>query len=696
MSHGPLRDGFHVDPGEIPASASTWKPTSFSKSGGASSDKLNHMANIMPGNDSQSRFHLDPGSCENSSVPISAMVANLVDVHQHLDDNPTLGRKVKNHAPIAGGEPSKTKNVWDGNQAVVGAVGGEIDWMEEEDRASTAGGEPSRTKKSWDGNQAVVGAGGGETDLSFVGDMVDGVISDSDSDPLITGNEWQTATRKRKDRSFSPNESLNDQRCQKQRKESGINVTGLNPPQTGSHQVQVRPSGPKRYPEVSQYTSSRMLTDLGRVVIISPTGSDEEKNRFVDKSILLYSTIEKSIIGSVGFESIKVNFKLKHAIVVLKAAQDLQTILSLKKLGAYDVSCSVPNSHKMTFGLIRPVGLDTTDEEIIEALGFRENQKHVVPQRIYKVLNKERIATRNIKLIFPDNNRPEYIFLGSQRFRVEPYVQNVLQCYRCQGYGHTSKVCRSTKVKCTICSGNHNYKDCPKTQVLCANCGGGHSAGYGGCPRRKEVREIHKVVAFQNVTYREALLRFRQQEVSPPQSHPNIDKETVIPNPTTQKVKKMQYENVQQSENNRNTMGTQTDQNRSQSCQCNCPKIEMTAVKETSPALMKPDPKFVLFLTELMTTILSQSGKKDMMTPNYKNKIDILVRKHYDITISPNDEKDPEEEAESQSEDIARIKPKTPSNTPKVITTKKEAVKPKNNGTQQAKNSTNKNGKKIR
>lgn len=73
---------------------------------------------------------------------------------------------------------------------------------------------------------------------------------------------------------------------------------------------------------------------------------------------------------------------------------------------------------------------------------------------------------------------------------VEDYHTPVgpVQCYRCQGFGHTSSLC-SHKPRCLKCAHQHATVTCQKARsepARCANCGQAHTANYRGCPAYSE------------------------------------------------------------------------------------------------------------------------------------------------------------------------------------------------------------------
>ena len=75
-------------------------------------------------------------------------------------------------------------------------------------------------------------------------------------------------------------------------------------------------------------------------------------------------------------------------------------------------------------------------------------------------------------------------------YKVEEFQApiSIMQCYKCQCFGHSAKTCRS-KQKCLICGENHSHKGCPSRESrkpTCANCNGPQVVSYKGCPEYKK------------------------------------------------------------------------------------------------------------------------------------------------------------------------------------------------------------------
>lgn len=78
------------------------------------------------------------------------------------------------------------------------------------------------------------------------------------------------------------------------------------------------------------------------------------------------------------------------------------------------------------------------------------------------------------------------------RFHIKPYKgrQSVLQCYRCQQFGHTKNYC-ARAVVCVRCAGTHLITECPRqtTPLKCVNCKEAHVASFSGCKVRIAFQE---------------------------------------------------------------------------------------------------------------------------------------------------------------------------------------------------------------
>ena len=117
---------------------------------------------------------------------------------------------------------------------------------------------------------------------------------------------------------------------------------------------------------------------------------------------------------------------------------------------------------------------------------------------------RNRITRDPLNLFFVDlepaaNNKDIYKVTALQNkiIQVEPprtNKNNIIQCTRCQQYGHSKSYCNKSFV-CVKCGGPHNSTTCSKrrdTPAKCALCGGNHPANYKGC------EHYHKLIQGNN------------------------------------------------------------------------------------------------------------------------------------------------------------------------------------------------------
>ena len=82
------------------------------------------------------------------------------------------------------------------------------------------------------------------------------------------------------------------------------------------------------------------------------------------------------------------------------------------------------------------------------------------------------------------------LFIGTRSCRTEEYKKKnrILQCYRCQRFGHAQDSCKARDIRCGKCAGAHRRQECTARASYCANCTGDHLASDGRCPRAIEVK----------------------------------------------------------------------------------------------------------------------------------------------------------------------------------------------------------------
>jgi hypothetical protein len=95
---------------------------------------------------------------------------------------------------------------------------------------------------------------------------------------------------------------------------------------------------------------------------------------------------------------------------------------------------------------------------------------------------KVRCATSDTKAVMLRDG----VNIGFAHFKVIDYRMQpaVLQCYKCQSFGHIAAACKST-TRCRQCGGEHSNDSCEASEAKCANCGGPHAASSRECEQFK-------------------------------------------------------------------------------------------------------------------------------------------------------------------------------------------------------------------
>lgn len=183
-----------------------------------------------------------------------------------------------------------------------------------------------------------------------------------------------------------------------------------------------------------------------------------------------------------------------------------QIRLMPKTIKMYSVIAKLLEQHKLNFytfqltqnrcfrvvlkGMHHTIDLDDLKIDI-------EQQGHKVV-RIHNI--RHRLSRVPLNMFFVDleqrvNNKNifELKFLLNAKIVFEaPYAKKeIVQCQRCQRYGHSKTYCRHL-FRCVKCAQNHPTSECAKkdrtSPAKCALCDGAHPANYRGCAVYKEIQ----------------------------------------------------------------------------------------------------------------------------------------------------------------------------------------------------------------
>ncbi|KAJ8043222.1 hypothetical protein HOLleu_10217 [Holothuria leucospilota] len=219
--------------------------------------------------------------------------------------------------------------------------------------------------------------------------------------------------------------------------------------------------------------------------------------------------INKGIEGVVGTpKSIK---RLRSGDILVEVSRSTQANNLLKTTSLIDTPIQVTphRSLNSSKGVIRcPDIKNCSDEEILDNLAS-QHVSHLY--RISVLREGVRKPTGTFILTFTTPKPPTTLKIGYFQVRVEVYIPNPVRCFNCQRYGHFKTNC-SRAATCEKCGQEGHAGDTCEGAPHCVNCQGCHPANSKNCPKWVEEKQIQKIKASSNITYKEARETYRSQD----------------------------------------------------------------------------------------------------------------------------------------------------------------------------------------
>lgn len=142
-----------------------------------------------------------------------------------------------------------------------------------------------------------------------------------------------------------------------------------------------------------------------------------------------------------------------------------------------NIAFRIPSRAKTCIGMINGWDLDAPLDELISVMVYLKDVLKVerLKRRLFNRETKthEEQVSHVICMTCENSKVLSEIrrYGGLSGLKVRPFVENVLQCYRCYKFGHLAKHCKSGPM-CVAC-GDAFHGRCDK-QWRCINCGGRH------------------------------------------------------------------------------------------------------------------------------------------------------------------------------------------------------------------------------
>lgn len=154
----------------------------------------------------------------------------------------------------------------------------------------------------------------------------------------------------------------------------------------------------------------------------------------------------------------------------------LQSVKSnLEKTAGQNFKITIPNKFYPRVKIFNAEPTNSTNEQLSKDI-IKENQFTALNNVHFNILRKEiknskmNMVVEVSPILFKKIINDGFLFVGWRKcFVTESLV--ITRCFKCSGFGHLSKNCRSSSYQCPNCAGNHKLEECTETSnFMCINC----------------------------------------------------------------------------------------------------------------------------------------------------------------------------------------------------------------------------------
>ena len=190
-----------------------------------------------------------------------------------------------------------------------------------------------------------------------------------------------------------------------------------------------------------------------------------------------------------------------------------QKLLTMKTLVKETVIVQPHGRFNVSQGVITSSSLkEYSEEQIVEGLTDQGVSKAYRIKR--KADQGNLIPTNSLILTFNSSIPPEKARIWAGYFeQVRQYIPLPRRCFRCQGYGHTTQNCRSSKAYCGVCfeecTTDHTTTTCNRP-FYCLHCQEPHATSSKKCTRYLMEKELLAVKTKEQLTFAEARRRINE------------------------------------------------------------------------------------------------------------------------------------------------------------------------------------------
>ena len=147
-------------------------------------------------------------------------------------------------------------------------------------------------------------------------------------------------------------------------------------------------------------------------IVIDIQDTEEKKKHLLNNELRFAKIISNSPIGKEKIEKVRKNWKKNQIIIRFETitVRSMEQLCNLRAIDNVKVKVSQISKEKVCYGVIGPIGTDTAQADVQEALE-EQGYTGVGIFRLMKGKGKERVPSVNLKVTFRQENLPATVRL---------------------------------------------------------------------------------------------------------------------------------------------------------------------------------------------------------------------------------------------------------------------------------------------
>lgn len=202
------------------------------------------------------------------------------------------------------------------------------------------------------------------------------------------------------------------------------------------------------------------------------------KGKFSDHEKII-ETLKKEAINGFSFK-----FGPQNTSIYINDNQEYITIKQIFDENNTEYYTYTPKNEKTHAFVLKGLEIPVTTEDIMSEIKDKHNLKII---NVYKMKNTKRplyLVVTDSKVTLKHMEATVKVIYYT-KIKWERHINNkiIIQCHRCQDWGHATTNCRANPV-CLKCAKGHWTRECPKQTnepPKCSNCEGEHTANNIKC-----------------------------------------------------------------------------------------------------------------------------------------------------------------------------------------------------------------------